>query len=474
MPIEMMDSKPTKDKALKLNLNHLIYGTFAEIGAGQEVANIFFKAGGASGTVAKTISAYDMTFSDRIYGKEKSGRYVCESRLHKMLKKEYNLVIERLTDARPPESTFFAFANTVSARNFHGTNESHGWLGIKFQAHPKSEPNEVVIHVRMLDSQNVLQQQCIGIIGVNLIYACFKHLDDPEKFLLSLMDNLNNQRIEIDMIRVQGPDVQHFNNNLLSLWLVKHDMTDAAMFNAKGEVVQPSEMLYKKNIFVLRGSFRPPTHVNMDMLESGLAQFKREKDTDTNRVVSLAEITLANLRSDGELNEEDFLARVDLLTALGQNVLISDYPEYYRLSRFFARYTKNPVVMAMGIENFQALFDEKYYEHLPGGIMQAFGYLFSHSVKLYIYPVLCNSAKRSECQIISAESCDIPADLRPLFAYLRTSGRVQDYQSFQSSHLHIFSREVLKMLKKDKDGWDAMVPKIVSKTIRKKRLFGCP
>lgn len=458
----------TKRKALEINLAPPIYGTIAEIGAGQEVARAFFRAGAAAGTIAKSMSAYDMTFSDEIYGKEDSGRYVCESRLHKMLKHEYQLIIERLADNRPGESTFFSFANTVAAKAYQRKSECHGWLGVKFQSEPHGEPNEVVMHVRMLDSQNIMQQQALGIVGVNLIYACFFHHNDPERFVTSLMDNLNSRRIEIDMLKVSGPNMSHFDNRLLSLWLVSHGMAQAVMFDKKAQVIQASEALYKKNIFVLRGSFRPPTHVNLNMLEAGYQQFLREANVDPERSVALTEITTTNLQADGELCEKDFLARIDLLAALGQNVLLSNYHEYYRLSHYFARFTKNMIVMALGVNNLQALFDESYYQKLPGGILQAFGELFSRAVKLYVYPM----QEPGEKTLYNCENVQITDNLKHLYAHLRDNGYINDYEAYDDEVLSIFSREVLSMIKKNKAGWEPMVPSSVEKTIKKKCLFG--
>jgi hypothetical protein len=303
----------TRQKALKINLSRKIYGSFAEIGAGQEVASLFFKAGAASGTIAKTISAYDMTFSDAIYGAEETGRYVCESRLMKMLNREYNLVEMRLAEKRGEDTTFFAFANTVVTINFQKTNEGHGWIGLRFQLTPRGPYNDAIIHVRMLDNTSLQQQQVLGIIGVNLIYACFYYHHSPETLLKSLMDELSPDNIEIDMVRITGPDFPHVDNRLLSLQLVKNGFTNAALFGPDGNVLQPSETLYKKHILALRGRFRPVTHVNMDMLKKGHEQFLQEPDVDSSRVVVLAELTLSNLRTGDEIDEKDFLDRVDTL-----------------------------------------------------------------------------------------------------------------------------------------------------------------
>jgi hypothetical protein len=331
----------TNRKALTFNLDVEKYGTFAEIGAGQEVVRNFFQAGGAAGTVAKSISAYDMKFSDAIYGKCK--RYVSSERLDTMLNHEYALLKERLWDARGENTTFFVYANTVAARNYKGTNECHGWMGVRFQFTPKSEPNDVLIHVRMLDRENVLQQQALGVIGVNLIYGAFYYKDDQPRFIQSLLDHLGSDRIEVDMIKFSGPDFEKVNNRLMSLQLVQHGLTNAVMFSAEGDVVQPSEVLHNKAILVERGSFRPVTLVNMDMLQCACAQFVQEQEVKGKEVVVLMEITINNLLAAGELDHEDFLARVDTLAAIGNNVLISNYSEYYRLTSYFRRYTKEMI-----------------------------------------------------------------------------------------------------------------------------------
>ena len=324
----------TQQKALKINLNPAIYGTFAEIGAGQDVAGNFFKAGAASGTVAKSISAYDMVVSDTIYGKEQSKRYVCKSRIEKMLKYEHELLIERLSSATP-ERSYFAFANTVAARNYHGTNEAHGWLGLRFGS-SKQECSEVIIHVRMGDNTAQLQQQAIGVLGVNLSYAAFYHENNLEEFVSMLMHNLSRERIEIDMISTKGSAFKEYDNRLLNLELVKTELTDAIMFDCDGQITLASDELYKKEILVARGSYRPPTKVNLDILKTGVENFK--KDTGAKEVVPFCEITIHNLRSGGELAKEDFLARVDLLTSINYRVLITNFPQYFKLTNYLILY----------------------------------------------------------------------------------------------------------------------------------------
>ena len=375
----------TNRKALTVNLNEQQYGTFAEIGAGQEVARMFFQAGGASGTIAKSISAYDMAFSDAIYGK--APRYVSKERLALMLSHEYDLLIQRLAAQRGERTTFFVFADTVATKSYKGNNEAHGWMGVRFQSEPGGPPSDIVLHVRMWDRENVLQQQALGIIGVNLIYGAFYYRQDPRRLIQSLLDNLGSDRIEVDMCRFSGPAFPGVDNRLMSLHLVRHGLTNAVMYSPNGDVLQPSEVLYKKAILVERGSFRPVTHVNVDMLNCATAQFVQEPLVKGKDVMVLMEITMNNLLAAGAIDGADFLSRVDVLGDIGFTVLISNYSEYYRLTSYFRRYTKEMIGVAMGINNLLEIFNEKYYENLEGGILESFGRLFRNAVKLYVYPM---------------------------------------------------------------------------------------
>ena len=459
----------TKQKALRINLDRRIYGSFAEIGAGQETAAVFFKAGGSSGTVAKTMSAYDMTFSDAIYGTEVSGRYVVESRLMKMLNKEYNLLEKRLSDMRGADTTFFAFANTVVALNYQKTNEGHGWLGCRFQSDPLSPPNDVVIHVRLLDNENVLQQQILGVIGVNLIYACFYYAKAPETLVMSLMDDLSPERLQIDTIRCGGPDFEHVDNRLMSLYLVKNGFTDAALFGPDGQVLQPKEALYKKNIVVMRGRLRPVTNVQLDMIDNGLKQFLEEPDVDKDRVMMLSELTLHNLKANEQsIDEKDFLDRVDILCSLGQTVMISNYHEYYRLIAYLSRLTRLKIGLIMGIPNLEYIFEEDHYSFLPGGILESFAALFSRKVKLFVYPTLRNN------QIYTCAQFRLPPHLEPLYQYLERNDKIEDITDYNEQNLHISTDHVLEMIQAGEEGWESMVPANVVKQIKENCLFGYP
>ncbi|MBL3658591.1 TonB-dependent receptor [Fulvivirga sediminis] len=459
----------TKEKALQINLSKDIYGSFAEIGAGQEVAANFFKAGGASGTVAKTMSAYDMSFSDAIYGY--CERYVCEPRLMKMLEHEYDLLIERLPH-RAPNTKFFAFANTVEALNYKRSNQPHGWIGLRFQCTPGGEYNECVLHVKMSDNDVLLQQQALGTIGVNLIFGCF-FFKDAEQLLESLMDGITPGRIEIDMFRLSGPDYSHVDNRLMSLKLVKSGFTHAAMFGPDGNAMQPSEALYKKNVLILRGRFRPVTHVNVDMLLASRRHFKREPDVDRDKIVVLTELTLSDLRMEGEIDETDFLNRVDIICSLGQNVMISNYPEYYKLVDYLSEITKGRKIgIILGIYNLQRVFEEKYYTDLRGGVLEAFGTLFGNNVKIYVYPATKPDEEGEE--LYTLDNFELPSKLKGLFGYLIDNDKLENIKGANVDNLHIISDNVLSMIKSGEEGWEAMVPRKVVSAVKEKCLFDYP
>ena len=475
----------TTQKARTMNFDKPKYGTLAEIGAGQEVAREFFHAGGASGTIAKSISAYDMVVSDAIYGK--TARYVSRERLKFMLDHEYQLLIERLGPIRGDRTTFFVFADTVATTNYQGTNEAHGWLGLRFQAEPLGEPNEIVLHVRMWDKDAVLQQQALGIVGINLIYGALYYRSEPRRLIESLKDNLGVDRIEVDMLHFSGHCFEKVDNRLMALHLVEVKLTNAVMFGPQGEVLQPSEVLHKKPILVERGSFRPVTHVNVDMINCAAAQFLQEPSVKGKEVIVLMEITMSNLLAEGRLDAQDFLSRVDLLADLGFTVLISDYPEYYRLTSYFRRYSKEMIGVAMGINNLLEVFNEKYYDNLEGGILESFGRLFRNAVKLYVYPmrevaferyVLAANGTGPPVQshapnvLISAKNLRIADHLASLYGFLLENHCIECIVGFDSTILSIFSRDALQQIRDENPLWERMVPIPVAEAIKRRRLFG--
>lgn len=465
----MEQNKPLSPgaKALEVNLDEIRYGSFAEIGAGQEVVRWFFRVGGAAGTIAKSISAYDMKVSDDIYGK--APRYVCRERLEDMLDIEYKLNIDRLSEQRGDNTAFFAFADTVSARNYHGTNECHGWLGIRFQTEPHAAPSDIIIHVRMLDNENALQQEALGIIGVNLIYGAFHLSHNPDLLVKSLLDNLSTDRIEVDMIDLSGDAFLHVDNRVVSLRLVQLGLSDAAMFSADGKVLQPSEHLRKKNVLIERGRFRPVTHVNIDMLNAARKQFEAEQGSTPDETISIMEITMHNLHSsDDGIDLEDFISRADVLEATGHTVMISDYPEYYRLATYLSRYTQRRIGITMGAHSLVELFDEKYYTALNGGILEGFGRLFKNNVKLYIYPY----KDAVTHTLYKVDNLEVGEQQKHLYQYLKQNDEIEQIQEFNEEYLDIFSPDVLKMITENKPGWERLVPEVVAEKIKAQRLFG--
>lgn len=456
----------TLQKALRINLDPRWYGTIAEIGAGQEVARWFFRAGGAAGTVAKTISAYDMAVSDAVYGH--SGRYVSSQRLQAMLDHEFQLNMERLDDTRGDNNAFFAFADTVVARSYQGGNECHGWIGVKFQSHVRDDPSQVVLHVRMLDAEASLQQEALGIVGVNLLYGAFFHHHEPEVMIESLLDRLGTGRIEIDMIQFRGIEFRSVDNRLMALKLVQLGLSGVAMFGPDGDVLQPSEVLRKRDILVERGSFRPPTVVNIDMLESALAKFTEDPAVAGSEPLLLTELTMANLMStatSGTVNRRDFLARADLLSACGLTTLISDYVEYHRLAQYLFERTTGRIGITMGVPSLVDVFQESNYSHMAGGILESFGRMFKNDLKLFVYPVLRDG------EVITADNLQVAPELQSLYDFLNRRGSFVALDNYKPDYLPILSRDVLKRIGAGDDAWESQVPAAVAEVIKKRGFF---
>jgi hypothetical protein len=457
-----------RNKTLRINLNENIYGTFAEIGAGQETVRNFFRAGGASGTIAKTVSAYDKDFSDAIYGIENDRRYVTESRLKKMLNHESNLIEERIKREKHPNKLFFSFANTVATIDFAKKYKGHGWVGIRYQVDPNEDYSEITLHIRFHENDAILQQKTLGILGVNLIYGAYYKYDKPKKLLRYLYDHIDKDKIEIDTINFSGPRFENVDNRLMSLQLIKNGMTDAVMFDPDGRNILPAKILYKKNILAFRGSFRPVTKVNIDMYEKSFKMFLNENRVDKDRTEVIFEITLSNLRAEGEIDEEDFMHRAKLLCSLGHSVMISNFQEYYKLVEYFSRYTKMRLGLAMGVNNLVDIFDEKYYRHLSGGILEAFGKLFYKDLKVYLYPM-----KNPETgKYTTSENVKVHPRMKELYKFFKYNGKVVDIVDYNPEVLNIFSRRVLSMIENGEEGWEEMLPKGVSEIIKNKKLFG--
>ena len=461
------DVYTTKRKALRINLDLKIFGTLAEIGGGQEVARAFFQAGGASGTIAKSISAYDKTFSDRFYNDNKKGRHVSEDRLRKMLKKEHSELISVLSEKKERDTRFFAFADTVETINFNKTNQGHGWLGVRFQLTPYTEANEVIIHVKLKENDALLQQYTLGTLGVNLIFACFNYYNYPNKFLTSLLDNLDTHRVEIDNVQMTGPELDYIDNRLLSVQLVKNGMTRAIIFDSESCIRQASEMFYKKNILAFRGSFRPITVTGMDILKTSLNLFEKDNSFNKENTVTVCEITLKNLITEGEFDERDFLDRIDLLNGLGLNVLISNYKEYYKLADYFNEFKIIKLRLIMGIPSLKNILDKKYYNDLNGGILEAFGKLFKKTTKLYVYP-----CKNKESKIETSETIAVENEISSLYNYLKENRKIIDLENTNEKYLGIYSKSVQNKIAKGDKTWEQDVPEFVAQEIKKKRLYG--
>jgi hypothetical protein len=466
--IEINNIPSSKTKALKVNLNKFIYGTFSEIGAGQETVRHFFRAGGASGTIAKAMSAYDKDFSDDIYGIEDDNRYVTEKRLKKMLTHEIELTEERLSRKKHPNKMFFSYANTVATIDFAKKFKGHGWIGIKFQLDPSEDYNEIILHIRFKETDAKLQQETLGRLGVNLIYGAYYLNDNPKELLKSLYDNLHKIQLEIDMINFSGPRFSYVDNRVMSLLLVKNGMTNAVMFGPDGNNLLPAQQLYNTTILALRGSFRPVTKVNMDMFNLAEQLFLNEKKVTKKNTKIIFEMTLTNLISKGEINERDFLDRAELLCSLGQNVMISNFKEYYKLVEYFSEFTKKRIGLAMGVNNFVQIFDEKYYRNLSGGILEAFGKLFFKDLIIYLYPL----KDQRTGEIITSNNLKVHPRMKELYKFFKYNRKVVDIKDYNPDILDFFSKTIIDMIANNKPGWEKMLPIGNAEIIKNEKLFG--
>ncbi|MGA8854948.1 MAG: TonB-dependent receptor [Christiangramia sp.] len=456
-----------ENKCTRLNLNENIYGTFAEIGAGQETVRHFFRAGNPKGTIAKTLSAYDKDFSDAIYGLDTQNRYVTVERLKRMIDYEAELIEKRLSRKKYPDKLFFSYANTVATIDWAKKYKGHGWLGIKFQREPEQGYSEIILHVQFHENNASQQQISLGIMGVNLIYAAFYQSDDPKILIKKLYDHLSVDKIEIDSINFKGPVFKGVDNRLMSLELVKEGITDAVMFSPEGNNILPANVLYKKNILTLRGSFRPVTNLNLQMFTSARKLFLEQKEVDPEKTVIIFEMTLNNLKSEGEIDEKDFLDRADLLCASGQTVMISSFQEYYKVVEYFSLHTKKELGLAMGVDNLIDIFNERYYRHLSGGILEAFGKLFFKSLKVYLYPI--KDEKTGE--IITSKNLKLHPRVKELYKFFVDNGKVIDIEDYDEEFLDIHPRKVYDMIREGNHEWENLVPGLTAKMIKEKNLF---
>src|SRR5689334_19407485 len=457
----------THQQALRINLDPRWHATIAAIGAGQTGARLPFRPAAADLTSPKPTSAYDRALSDAVYGK--ADRYVSSGRLHAMLDHEFDLNVQRLDDARDDANCFFAFASTVVARSYRGGNECHGWMGVKFQSQTHDEPSQIVMHVRMLDEEANLQQEALGIVGVNLLYGAFFHHHEPERLIETLLDQLTVGRIEIDMIQFRGIEFRGVDNRLMALKLVQLGLSGVAMFGPDREVLQPSEVLRKKAILVERGSFRPPTHVNLDMLATAKEKFAQDPAVEGKEILQLTEITMRNLLAERtEVDRRDFLARAELLAACGETVLITDYFDYYRLAAYIAQRTSERIGIVMGVPSLIDLFDERNHAQLPGGILESFGRLFKNELKLYVYPL----QPSPDDELKTVNDIKVRTELQPLYDYLAGRGSFVHLDNYRPECLPIFSRDVLRRIAADDDSWEGMVPAEVAELIKRRGFFG--
>jgi hypothetical protein len=459
------ESGSTRPKALKINLDGLKYGTFAEIGAGQEVARWFFHAGKAAGTIAKTISAYDMAISDGIYGPTQ--HYCSRQRLEAMLDHEFTRLVERLDQTRGERTAFFAFADTSATQTRSQRAAGHSWLGVRFQTEPRGEPSQIILHVDMLDPVTVEQQEALGLAGVNLIYGAFYNAEDPAHLIASLMDDLSRRRIEVDTIKFSGPAFAKVDNRLMSLQLVEQGLTDAAMFTAAGEVVQPAEVLYNKPVLIGRGSFRPVTNVALEVLDRAVHQLQQDSP-DAQDLVVLMEMTLNNLMSEQAIDHRDFLARVDILGALGKMVMVSNYTRFDKVTSYLRHYTQNWIGMAMGVPTLREIFEEKYYTDLEGGILEGLGKLFQGHVKLFIYPTRETDAG----DLTTSDSLNVKPELSHLYRHLVENGYIESIREFDAGGLHVTPGAVLASIQSGDPSWESLVPAQAATMIKEKGLFG--
>lgn len=458
-------NRTTASKALRVNMDLERYGAFAEIGAGQEVARHFFQAGKASQTIAKTMSAYDMTYSDEIYGREKNGRYVCESRVNKMLEKEYSLLIRRLGEKRGDSTSFFAYANTVAT----GTSDiprCHGWMGVRFQTKPGSDASDVIMHVRMTDRHRLQQQEALGVLGVNLTDAAFYRIAKPDDFVTALVENLKPGQVVIDVLKFSGPAFKEYDNLRMNLELVRRGLCEAALISPEMDVLNVADAVYGKALLLQRGKFRPVTVTHVDVMEKGLTQLKEEmtkvgeKKTDT---LQLMEILLPKNARPRDL--EELLPRIEMLAACGYHTLISSLPLYDELKRFFRKFTQAPMGLVMSAAKLEHLFDPKYTAHLEGGLMEGLGRLFDEKTKIYVYPHKTDEI----CMTSKSFTPKGPTGL--LYKFFREKDQITDISGCDETGVYYHSDDTRKLIEKGDKKWEKLVPGKAAELIKKRKLF---
>ena len=442
-----MRSKTTQEKALDINLDASFYGSFAEIGAGQEVARQFFQAGRASQTIALTISAYDMTFSDIIYGKEKSGRYVCKPRLEKMLDKEYSKVVSRLSEERGDKTCFFSFADTVSTGI-----KNHGWLGVRFQARPKGEAQTVIFHVRLLDKHRLQQQETLSKLGVNLMYSCFYERKNTDDFLAGLFDQIKEGSIAIDIIEFSGDEFKKYDPILFNLKLVHQGWSEAILVDASGVLQNPGDFLYDRPLLIQRGSYNPVTNTHLDIFKRGLAHFQKEFNLKSTDVLGFFEFLLDNRAKGSKLTPEDALHRVQMITALGIPALITRFTLFYQLKEFVRLNTPKPLGIVISAAYLDKLFDVNFYLDLSGSLLEGLGKLLGRFSRIYVYP-----HKTNEICLLTKSFFPKP-EVKNIYAHFIQNNNIQDIAGCDEINEYISSEDVNKLIKKNDKSWKKLVP----------------
>jgi hypothetical protein len=468
MPIRISDKerRTTLGKAVLINQDPLLYGTFAEIGAGQEVARYFFHAGRASQTIAKTISAYDMSFSDEIYGKENSGRYVCESRLIKMLDKEFSLLERRLKQKRGNESLFFAFANTV-ATSSDQHKHCHGWVGFRFQTSPNGPYNDAIMHVRMLDRHRLQQQEIIGILGVNLIFAsCYKRESIPQ-FLDILTEDIKEGRLAIDLIRFSGTDFEKFDNNRVNLELLRRNLSEITFFTPEQKILYIGDELYGKALFIERGSFHPFTNCHLEIINKGLTHFSQDYGLKGKTILPLLEINLQDTEIEAQSNldwADDILNRIEMVNKMGYHVIASQFKLYFQLKGFLRHYTNAPLGIAINATLLEKVFSVDYYKELSGGLLEGLGLLLDQTTKLYVYPHKSNEL------YLTSQTLVLPDPQKKIFEYFTFQKLIQDISNCEQALMAYHSKEVQTLIQKNDPKWEKLVPELVCKLIKEKQI----
>jgi hypothetical protein len=453
----------TQEKALAINLDASKYGTFAEIGAGQEVARWFFHVGHASATVAKSMSAYDMVISDILYGA--TDHYVSRARLESMLEREWTQLLGRLNPVRGERTGFFVFADTVATHSRTRNQHGQGWMGMRFQTEPRAPFSQIIIHVNLLDQVPVSEQEALGILGVNLVYGAF-HYQEPEALMKTLMEGLRRECVDIDVIKFSGSAFEKVDNRLASLQMVELGLTDSTMFTAAGEVVQPSEVLYRKPVLISRGRFRPITNIGLDMLNSAAERFRKLPGVEADPVTIMG-MTLQDLDTGHGIDRRDFLDRADILGTLGKTVMVSNFRRFDTATGLLRRYTQQWLGFVMGVPTLRKVFDEQYYTSLPGGILEGLGRLFQGNVRLYVHPT-----RNRAGELATSTTLAVDRHLQHLLDYLRERGWIEAIEDFNMRQLDIFPEEVLAKIQKGTPGWEQYLPPQAAEVIKQRELFG--